>query len=154
MKGKRDLALNSTAETMKGKSMAECCSTPRRPASSSSWVFLLPPSPPSFIYAPFLPPFLSRWEYAKDAFIYSDCLCTLHTHSQVACARAVEKSMKNCTAAERTEEEEGEEDAARRPLFTLRDGLNVVRPCLGYPDDNLSLLNLCGDNLSGGLTFF
>ena len=59
------------------------------------------------------------------------------------CSRAVEKSMKNCTAVEGTGEEEEEEEKRMRPLFTLRDGLTplVVRPRPGYPHD---ILTLCG----------
>ena len=81
----------------------------------------------------------------------------MHTaHSLPSCVRSCgrKKYEKLHGRGENGRAEEGDEDAARRPLFTLRDGLNVVRPCLGYPDDNLSLLNLCGDNLSGGLTLF
>ena len=63
----------------------------------------------------------------------------LHAHRALTpqCSRAVEKSMKNCTAEEGTgeekaeEEEEEEEEKRMRPLFTLRDGLSSA----GRPSD-------------------
>ena len=61
----------------------------------------------------------------------------LHAHRTVTpqCSRAVEKSMKNCTAAEGTGEEEAEEEKEKRmrPLFTLRDGLSAGRPSVRVP---------------------
>ena len=61
----------------------------------------------------------------------------LHAHRALTphCSRAVEKSMKNCTAEEGTGEEKAEEDEEKkrmRPLFTLRDdGLSSA----GRPSD-------------------